>query len=538
MPEIDINDLPDDVDALRALIVAQLELNKTSEQHTQSLNHALDQQRIKHSAALKEASAKQQALKQHIVVLEQQLAALRRARFGKQSEKLDEHILQLELMIEDLETTLAEPPTTSEPEVQAPKRKSRARKPLPEHLPREVIEHGKRDSCEQCGNALSKIGDDVSEQLEYVPSSFRVIRHVRPKYSCKCCSTIVQAPAPSRPIPRSYAGPGLLAHVAVAKFCDHLPLYRQSQIYSREGVALERSTLADWVGQVCHLLRPLNDALQTYVLAATKVHGDDTPVPVLQPGRKSTKLGRLWGYLRDDRPAGSEAAPAVWFSYTPDRKGKWPAEHLATFSGTLQADGYAGYNALYATGRINEAACWAHVRRKFFEIDQVQPNSFATDVLHAIASLYAVEKAIKGQPPDQRAVIRQARAGPTLETLKKQLQKKLSQVPRKLPLAKAIQYALTRWDALSRYISDGSVEIDNNPIEREIRPIALGRKNYLFAGSDAGGDRAAMMYSLVNTAKLNGIEPEAYLTHVLSVIADHPVNRVDELLPWNMQLGS
>ena len=538
MPEIDINDLPDDVDALRALIVAQLELNKTSEQHTQSLNHALDQQRIKHSAALKEASAKQQALKQHIVVLEQQLAALRRARFGKQSEKLDEHILQLELMIEDLETTLAEPPTTSEPEVQAPKRKSRARKPLPEHLPREVIEHGKRDSCEQCGNALSKIGDDVSEQLEYVPSSFRVIRHVRPKYSCKCCSTIVQAPAPSRPIPRSYAGPGLLAHVAVAKFCDHLPLYRQSQIYSREGVALERSTLADWVGQVCHLLRPLNDALQTYVLAATKVHGDDTPVPVLQPGRKSTKLGRLWGYLRDDRPAGSEAAPAVWFSYTPDRKGKWPAEHLATFSGTLQADGYAGYNALYATGRINEAACWAHVRRKFFEIDQVQPNSFATDVLHAIASLYAVEKAIKGQPPDQRAVIRQARAGPTLETLKKQLQKKLSQVPRKLPLAKAIHYALTRWDALSRYISDGSVEIDNNPIEREIRPIALGRKNYLFAGSDAGGDRAAMMYSLVNTAKLNGIEPEAYLTHVLSVIADHPVNRVDELLPWNMQLGS
>ena len=251
MPEIDVNNLPDEVDALRALIVAQLELNKTSEKRTHSLNDALDQQPIKHIAALKEASAKQQALKQHIVVLEQQLAVLRRARFGKQSEKLDEHILQLELMIEDLETTLAEPAAPSEPEVQAGKRKSRARKPLPEHLPREVIEHGKRDCCEQCGSALSKIGDDVSEQLEYVPSSFRVIRHVRPKYSCKCCSTIVQAPAPSRPIPGSYAGPGLLAHVAVAKFCDHLPLYRQSQIYSREGVALERSTLADWVGQVC-----------------------------------------------------------------------------------------------------------------------------------------------------------------------------------------------------------------------------------------------------------------------------------------------
>jgi len=536
MPDIDIDNLPDDVDALRALIVDQIELNKEREKQTQTLNDALDQQRIKHSAELKDAAAKQQALKQHIIVLEQQLAALRRARFGKQSEKLDEHILQLELMIEDLESTLAEPPATPEPTTSTDKPKKTARKTFPDHLPRETIEHGKRENCEQCGNVLSKIDDDVSEQLEFVPSSFRIIQHVRPKYSCKCCNTIVQAAAPSRPILRSYAGPGLLAHVAVAKFCDHLPLYRQSQIYSREGIALERSTLADWVGQICHLLRPLNDALQMYVLDASKIHGDDTPVPVLQPGRKSTKLGRLWGYLRDDRPVGDDAPPAVWFSYTPDRKGKWPAEHLATFSGTLQADGYAGYNALYATGRINEAACWAHVRRKFFEIDKVQPNSFATDVLHSIASLYAVEKSIKGKPPDQRVVIRQARAGPVLETLKQRLQKTLSQIPRKFPLAKAINYALTRWDALSRYVDDGNIEIDNNPIEREIRPVALGRKNYLFAGSDAGGERAAMMYSLINTAKLNGVEPEAYLTHVLSVIAEHPVNRVEELLPWNVQL--
>ena len=343
MPEIDLNNLPNDVDALRAIIVAN--------------HHEL-------TSVVKKERATNNTLRQQIAVLEQQLAALRRARYGKQSEKLDGHILQLELMIEDLETTLAEPPITPEPEAQTSKPKRKARKPLPEHLPRETIEHGKRGRCEQCGNTLSLIGEDVSEQLEYVPASFRVIRHVRPKYSCKCCSSIIQAPAPSRPIPRSYAGPGLLAHVAVAKFCDHLPLYRQSQIYSREGVALERSTLAHWVGQMCHLLRPLNDALQTYVLAASKIHGDDTPVPVLQPGRKSTKLGRLWGYLRDDRPAGDDAAPAVWFSYTPDRKGKWPAEHLATFSGTLQADGYAGYNALYATGRIQEAACWAHVRRK------------------------------------------------------------------------------------------------------------------------------------------------------------------------------
>ena len=538
MPDIDIDNLPDDVDALRALIVDQLELNDKQAKQTQTLNDALDKQRVEYDAALKQAAAKQQALKQHIVVLEQQLAALRRARFGKQSEKLDEHILQLELMIEDLETTLAEPPAAPEPPASTDQSRRPARKPLPDHLPRETVEHGAHNSCEHCGNQLSKIDDDVSEQLEYVPASFRVIRHVRPKYSCKFCNTIVQAAAPSRPIPRSYAGPGLLAHVAVAKFCDHLPLYRQSQIYSREGVALERSTLADWVGQICHLLRPLNDALQTYVLAANKIHGDDTPVPVLQPGRKSTKLGRLWGYLRDDRPAGNDAAPAVWFSYTPDRKGKWPAEHLATFSGTLQADGYAGYNALYATGRINEAACWAHVRRKFFEIDKVQPNSFATDVLRDIALLYAVEKQIKGKPPDQRAAVRQARAGPVLETLKQRLQTTLGQIPRKFPLAKAIHYALTRWDALLRYVDDGNIEIDNNPIEREIRPVALGRKNYLFAGSDAGGERAAMMYGLINTAKLNGVEPEAYLSHVLSVIAEHPVNRVEELLPWNVQLDS
>lgn len=525
MPEIDINNLPDDVDALRELIVAnQLK-------HTEAIN----QERISHSAKLKEAAAKNQTLQQHIVVLEQQLAALRRARFGKQSEKLDEHIHQLELMIEDLETTLALPPE-AEPEALPQKRKRRARKPLPKNLPRETIEYGKLDRCEQCGNTLSLIGEDISEQLEYVPASFRIIQHVRPKYSCGCCDCIVQAPAPSRPIARSYAGPGLLSHVAIAKYCDHLPLYRQSQIYSREGVELERSTLADWVGQMCHLLRPLNQALQTYVLEASKLHGDDTPVPVLQPGRKSTKLGRLWGYLRDDRPAGSDAAPAVWFSYSPDRKGKWPAEHLATYSGTLQADGYAGYNALYATGRIQEAACWAHVRRKFYEIDQVQPDSFATEVLHAIAKLYAVEKTISGQSPEQRASIRQARAGPVLEHLKQQLQTTLGQVPKKLPLAKAIHYALTRWDALVHYVDDGTIEIDNNPIERQIRPVALGRKNYMFAGSDAGGERAAMMYSLINTAKLNGVEPEAYMTHVLSVIADHPVNQVDELLPWNIQL--
>ena len=486
--------------------------------------------------ALKVERAKNTALEQQITILEHQLAGLRRARFGSSSEQFDQHIYQLELMLEELQTTRADRETDSEPTTLEDKPKSQARKPLPEHLPRETIEHGKQECCEQCGDTLDLIGEDISEQLEYVPSSFRVIRHVRPKYSCTSCSSIVQAPAPSRPIARGYAGPGLLAHVAVAKFCDHLPLYRQSAIYAREGVELKRSTLADWVGQMSHLLRPLNNALRDYVLSASKLHGDDTPVPVLQPGRKTTKQGRLWGYLRDDRPAGNAQAPAVWFAYTPDRKGKWPAEHLAIYSGTLQADGYAGYNALYATGRINEAACWAHVRRKFFEIDKVLPESFATEVLQSIATLYAIEKQIKGKPPDERAQVRQARAGPVLNDLKEQLRQTLSRVSKKMPLAKAIRYALTRWDALLRYVDDGNIEIDNNPIEREIRPVALGRKNYLFAGSDAGGERAAMMYSLINTAKLNGIEPEAYLSQVLAVINDHPVNRVEELLPWNINL--
>jgi len=440
----DANELPDDVDALRAMVVA------------------MQQQMASNEIELNKERAKYAALHTRLQVLQQQLAVLQRARFGKQSEKLDAQLHQLELQIEDIESTIADMPTLPEP-AQKDKPASAARKPLPEALPRDIIEHGKQDCCEQCGDTLSKIGEDISEQLEYVPASFRVIQHVRPKYSCSCCDTITQAPAPSRPISRGYAGPGLLAHVITAKYADHLPLYRQSQIYSREGVALERSTLADWVGQVCYLLRPLNNALNHYVMAATKLHADDTPVPVLQPGRKTTKLGRLWGYLRDDRPAGNAQAPAVWFSYSPDRKGKWPAEHLASYTGILQADGYAGYNALYATGKIHEAACWAHVRRKFYEIDQVQPDSFASQVLKAIAELYAIEKLIMGKPPDKRLAIRQEQAKPRLDQLKNQLRETLSRVPKKLPLAKAIHYALVRWDALVRYTNDGTIEIDNNP---------------------------------------------------------------------------
>jgi len=380
---------------------------------------------------------------------------------------------------------------------------------------------------------MTPIGEDVAEMLEYVPASFKVIRHVRPKLACSRCQRIVQQPAPSRPIERGLPGPGLLAHVAVAKFADSLPLYRQAQIYAREGIDLDRSTLADWLGSTARLAQPLVEALGRYVLIAGKLHADDIPVPVLQPGRGTTKTGRLWTYVRDDRPAGSHAPPAVWFRYSPDRKGERPVMHLKDFRGVLQADGYAGFARLYERGDIVEAGCWAHVRRKFFDLNAHGPGSpIAAEALERIGELYGIEKAIRGRPPDERRSIRQARAGPLLESLRAWLLQTLSTVSKKSELATAIRYALVRWEAMTRYRDDGRIEIDNNAAERALRIVALGRKNYLFAGSDDGGDRAAAFYSLIGTAKLNGLDPEAYLHFVLERIAQHPINRIDEFLPW------
>jgi transposase len=511
--------LPDDVDALRALVI---------DLHTrlQSRDDALQAREAQWQAGQQELVY----LRTWIEKLKLELARLRRLQFGRSSEQLGARIEQLELIVDELEISAAQPTPATRP---TPTRKP-VRKPLPQHLPRESVIHAPEATCPDCGIAMQRIGEDVSEMLEYVPAHFKVIRHVRPKLSCACCQRIVQVPAPIRPIDRGLPGPGLLAHVAVSKFADALPLYRQAQIYAREGVELERSTLADWLGGVAHLVQPLVDVLGRYVLAAHKLHADDTPVPVLQPGRGVTKTGRLWTYVRDDRPAGSAEAPAVWFQYSPDRKGERPLAHLKHFTGILQADGYAGFDRLYERGNIIEAACWAHVRRKFYDLHVANDSPIAAAALTRIGGLYAIETEIRERPPDQRRAARQARAGPLLDDLHGWLQQTLATLSQKSALAMAIRYALTRWAALTRYCDDGRIEIDNNAAERSLRAVALGRKNYLFAGSDSGGERAAAFYSLIGTAQLNGLDPEAYLRAVLERIAAHPINRIEDLLPWNL----
>jgi transposase len=495
------HDLPDDIETLKRLLLEERAARQVDQAEIQSLKL--------------------------------QLAYLKRQQYGQSSEQLSEKIAQLELTLEDLEAAATASTSTPEPTI----REKSVRRPLPAQLPRENVVHtplAEGCSCPACGGTMKVLGEDVSEMLEYIPSHFKVIRHVRPKLACSRCDKIVQASAPSRPIARGLAGPGLLAHVLVSKYADHLPLYRQSQIFARSGIDLDRSTLADWVGGAHELLAPLVEALADHALAGTHLHADDTPYPVLAPGTGKTRIARIWTYVRDERSWGSEIPPAVLFRYTPDRKGVHPRLHLSGFAGALHADGYAGFDRLFETGRIHEIACWAHARRKFFDLHEATGSPIAKEALDRIGALYGIESEIRGRPPDERRALRQARAGPLLADLRTWLISVTRQLSKKSDAAGAIRYTLSRWEALCRYRDDGRAELDNNAAERALRTIALGRKNHLFAGADTGGERAAGIYSLIGTAKLNDIDPEAYLRYVLERIAEHPINQVTNLLPWNI----
>ena len=423
-------------------------------------------------------------LKLMVDKLKLQLLRRVRAEFGTSSEQLDAQINLIDL-------AAMPAPVPAAPAKAAPANAPEIDRSLPAHLPRQSQVHrpeataahhdtaGQRCGCTACGGRLRQIGQDVSEQLEYVPSHFLVIRHVRPKLACVTCQTIFQAAAPSRPIARGVAGPGLIAHVMVSKYCDHIPLYRQSGIYARDGVQIDRSTMTGWIDRGDQLLDPLVAALGRYTLAAAKLHADDTPVPVLSPGLGKTKTGRLWVYVRDDRPAGSKDAPAAWYQYSPDRKGEHPQRHLKKYSGILQADAYGGWIKLYNSGNAVEAACWAHARRPWWDLylsTGRAEDSLAAQALRRIAALYAVEKDIRGQPPDIRRTQRQARAGPLLDEMHAWLSSLVGRVSAKSELAQAIGYSLVRWQALTRYRDDGRIEIDNNAAERALRGVAPGKR--------------------------------------------------------------
>jgi transposase len=495
---------------------------------------------------------KQELLKRDgwVEALKAEVVRLRRWRFGPSSEVIDPNAVP-ELPLSGGVTVAASVPAaaTSDEQPKPPKleavenqRTARVRRPvraLPAELPRVVREHHPLHCrCPDCGGVLSRLGEDVSEQLDYVPGYFQVIRHVRAKLACKGCARILQAPAPARPIERGLPTAALLAQVIGAKYADHCPLYRQEGIYRRSGVELPRAMLASWVGEAGHLLDPLVGALERYVLSAEKLHADDTPVPVLCPGRGKTQTGRLWAYVRDDRPSAGPDPPAVAYRYSPDRKAERPQSHLRAFAGILQADGYSGFAGLYTDGRVQEAACWAHARRKYYEVYVTDRSPIALEALQRIGQLYAIERDIRGQSPSVRVQARRIQAAPLLEDLRAWLTATHARLSVKSPLAGAIQYTLARWAALNGYVEDGRIEIDNNAAERAIRALVLGRRNYLFAGSDAGGETAARLYSLIGSCRLNGIDPHAYLKYVLERIAEHPINRIEELLPWNVNLAA
>jgi transposase len=463
---------------------------------------------------------------------------LQRHRFGRRAETLPED--QMLLGLEDVEQVAASGEAQSDAGNAAERANRSAKRrvnrgSLPSHLPRvEMVVDIDDHTCPCCGNALHRIGEDTGERLDIVPAQFRVLVVRRPKYACRACeNVVVQAPAPARLIEGGLPTEATVAQVLVSKYADHLPLYRQAQIYARQGIELDRSTLADWVGRAAFMLRPIHERLLAVLKGSTKLFADETTAPVLDPGRGRTKLGQLWAYARDDRPWGGTDPPGVAYVYAPDRKAERPIAHLAGFKGVLQVDGYSGYRVLAERGDVQLAFCWSHVRRRFYELAASGPAPIASEALQRIADLYAIEKDIRGRSADERRAVRQDRSRSIVNELEPWLRAKLALISQKTKLAEAIRYALSRWDGLTRFLDDGRIEIDSNVVERSIRPIALNRKNALFAGSDGGGEHWAVIASLIETCKLIGVDPQTYLADVITrIVNGHSNSRIDELLPW------
>jgi transposase len=470
--------------------------------------------------------------------LVQIIKELQRHRFGRRAEALPED--QLLLALEDIEQTeagaAAEAEQKSPAERTAAARRRRTnRGAFPAHLPRiETIVDVEDKVCPCCKGELHRIGEDVSERLDIIPAQFRVLVMRRSKYACRACEdVVVQSPAPARLIEGGMPTEATVAHVIVSKYADHLPLYRQAQIYERQGIRLDRSTLADWVGRAAFHLRPIHERILAHLRSSTKLFADETRAPVLDPGRGRTKTGQLWAYARDDRPWGGSDPPAVAYVYAPNRKAEQPIAHLADFKGVLQVDGYAGYRALAEKGDVQLAFCWTHVRRRFYELAVGGPAPIASEALERIAALYAIEKDIRGRSAEERRAVRQDRTRPLLADLQAWLRQKLLLISQKTKLAEAIRYTQSHWVGLTRFVDDGRIEMDTNIVERSIRPIALNRKNALFAGSDGGGENWAILASLIETCKLSRVDPQAYLVDALTKIVNGHLNsQIDELLPW------
>jgi transposase len=526
----DTGDLPDDVTTLQALLLAE-------RARTARVSEEL--------AAIRAETASYKAQIEH---LKAQLARLRRSQFGRSSEKLDQQIAQLELVLEDLEESAAqdeakdaaaEESSSDQTRPAAKRRKPAVRQPLPEHLPRETVELEAKITCTCWQPELTRIGEDVTEVLETIPAQLKVIRYVRPKLACRACQAVFQAPSPDLPISKGRPGPGLIAQVIMSKYGDGLPLYRQSEIFARQGPAIDRQVLADWMGHAAWWLAGLAELIVGHVMTAPAIHSDDTPIQVLAPGLGRTRTGRLWAYVVDERPWAGKRAPAACYRYSPDRKGERPRHHLAAYEGFLHTDAYSGYESLYRShdGKapaITQVACMAHARRYFFDVYDATKSPVAEEALKRIQELYAIEAEINGKPAHVRHAVRQRRAVAVLAAFKSWAEVERRRLSSKTTLGRALQYSLSRWEALTRYTTDGRLAIDNNPAERAIRGIAMTRKNYLFLGSDEGGRRAAIFYTVIATAKLNGLDPQAYMADVINRMAKgHLVNRLAELLPWN-----